>query len=111
MKDASGGIAGTITKIEPTTIEKAPRTNRRAFDGFLLENYFIPGVAAGIVEVGADAGAVDCSAGFGASCFWHPAKAKTAATASTAMIALIFFMLIHPPSSHESNCSALFAIR
>jgi hypothetical protein len=78
----------------------------------LPEDYFTPGVAAGI---GADAGVVgvivDCSAGFGASCFWHPAKAKTTATASTAMIALIFFMLIHPPSSHKSNCSALVAIR
>jgi hypothetical protein len=81
----------------------------------LPEDYFIPGVAAGIVEVGADAGVVgviaDCSAGFGASCFWHPAKAKTAATASTAIIALIFFTLFHPLSSHESNCSALVAIR
>jgi hypothetical protein len=77
--------------------------------------YFAAGVAAGIVEVGADAGVVgvtaDCSTGFGASCFWHPAKAKTAATASTAMIALIFFMLIHPLSSHKSNYSALVAIR
>jgi hypothetical protein len=79
------------------------------------EHYFIPGVAAGIVEVGADAGVVgviaDCSAGLETSCFWHPAKTKTAATASTAIIALIFFTLIHPLSSHGSNCSALVAIR
>jgi hypothetical protein len=78
------------------------------------EYYFVAGVAAGIVEVGADAGVVgvtaDCSAGFGASCFWHPAKAKTAATASTAIITLIFFTLFHPLSSHENNRSALVAI-
>ena len=81
----------------------------------LLECYFIPGVAAGIVEVDIDAGVVgvidDCSAGFGASCFWQPAKAKTAATARTVIIALIFFTLIHPLSSHESKCSALVTIR
>jgi hypothetical protein len=78
----------------------------------LPEHYFVPGVSAGIVEVGAVVGVgADCSAGFGASCFWHPAKAKTAATASTAMIALIFFTLFHPLSSHECNCSALVAIR
>lgn len=71
------------------------------------EYYFIPGVAAGIVEVGMD----DCSAGLETSCFWHPAKAKTAATTRTAIIALIFFTLIHPLSSHESNCSALVTIK
>jgi hypothetical protein len=81
----------------------------------LSEYYFTPGVAAGAVEVGADAGAVgviaDCTAGFGASCFWHPAKAKTETTTRTAIIAEIVFMLIHPLSSHENNCSALVAIR
>jgi len=79
------------------------------------EYYFIPGVAAGIVEVGMDAGVVgvidDCSAGLETSCFWHPAKAKTEATTRTAIIALIFFTLIHPLSSHESNCSALVTIK
>jgi hypothetical protein len=81
----------------------------------LPEYYFMPGVAAGAVEVGADAGVVgviaDCSAGFGASCFWHPAKAKTETTTRTAIIAQIVFMFIHPLSSHESNCSAFVAIR
>jgi hypothetical protein len=68
----------------------------------LLEYYFVPGVAAGAVEVGADAGVVgviaDCAAGagFGASCFWHPTKAKTETTARTAMIAKIFFMVFPP---------------
>ena len=52
----------------------------------------------------------DFSAGFGASCFWHPVKARTAATAETAMIAVIFFMLFHPLSSHEINRNALVAI-
>jgi hypothetical protein len=70
-----------------------------------------------VVVVVVDAGAAvvvvvtDCTVDFGASCFWHPVKTKTAATASTAMIALIFFMLIHPLSSHENNCSTLVAIR
>ena len=44
-----------------------------------------------IVEVTAD-----CSAGFGASCFWHPAKAKTATTTRAAMITVIFFMYFTP---------------
>jgi hypothetical protein len=53
----------------------------------------------------------ECSTGFGASCFWHPVKARTAATAETAMIAVIFFMLFHPQSSHEICRRALVSIR
>jgi hypothetical protein len=52
----------------------------------------------------------ECSTGFGASCFWHPVKARTAATAETAMIAVIFFMLFHPLSSLEIYRNALVAI-
>jgi len=43
----------------------------------------------------------ECSAGFGASCFWHPVRARIAATADTAIIAVIFFMLFHPQSSQK----------
>jgi hypothetical protein len=43
-----------------------------------------------IVVVGAD-----CTAGFGASCFWHPANANTAAIIVTVMIAGIFFKCFH----------------
>jgi hypothetical protein len=50
------------------------------------------------------------AAAFGASCFWHPVKARTAATAEAAMIAVIFFMLFHPLSSHEIYRNALVAI-
>jgi sugar lactone lactonase YvrE len=52
----------------------------------------------------------ECSTGFGASCFWHPVKARTAATAETAMIAVIFFMLFHPQSPHKIHRSALISI-
>jgi hypothetical protein len=45
-----------------------------------------------IVEVGTD------STGFGASCFLHPATTNAATTIATAMIANIFFMLVHPLS-------------
>jgi hypothetical protein len=64
-----------------------------------------------IVEDGADDGVIaGCSAGLGASCFWHPANAKARATARTAMIAEIFFMLIHPLSIFLINCNAFTAI-
>jgi hypothetical protein len=49
----------------------------------------------------------ECSTGFGASCFWHPVQARTVTIAETAMIAVIFFMLFHPQSSHEIYRSAL----
>lgn len=64
-----------------------------------LKDYFAAGAAAGAVVVAVEV-IVDCSAGFGfgASCFWQPVKARTAATAETAMIAVIFFMLFHPLS-------------
>lgn len=70
----------------------------------------------GAVAEGADIGAVgvtaDSPAGIGASSFfWHPAKAKTAATARDAMIAIIFFMFVHPLSPHESNRTAFVTIR
>ena len=78
--------------------------------------YFIPGIAAGavvvavdvIVEVTAVSGA---GAGFGASCFWQPANAKTVTTARTAIIAVIFFKFFHPLSSLLNNSSASVAIR
>jgi len=78
-----------------------------------IRGYYLCMGAAGTVEVAVDVtaeltvevGAV-CSAGFGASCFWHPAKANTAATVATAMIARIFFMILHPLSSHMNNSSA-----
>lgn len=57
-------------------------------------------MAAGAVVVMVEVGAV-CSAGFGASCFWHPAKAKTVAMAKMVMIAEIFFMMFHPLSSRK----------
>ncbi len=72
--------------------------------------YFIPGIAAGAVVVAVDVTA-DCGAGVGASCFWQPAKAKTATTARTAIIALIFFKFFHPLSSLLNNSSAFVAIR
>jgi hypothetical protein len=50
-----------------------------------------------MVDVGAVAGASD----FGASLFWQPITVKAATTAAAAMIALIFFIFIHPLSSHE----------
>ena len=54
-----------------------------------------------VVEVGAVAVGADCM-GLGASCFSHPATEKTMATAATAMIAEIFFMLFHPLSFRDS---------
>jgi hypothetical protein len=54
-----------------------------------------------IVVVGAD-----CSAGFGASCFWHPASANTVAAIAIEMIARIFFMNCSPPFIPESNGNA-----
>jgi hypothetical protein len=62
-----------------------------------------------IVEVTVDVTA-DCSAGFGASFFWHPTNAKTEIAARTAMIAVIFFMVRHPLSSHKCSRSAFVAI-
>jgi hypothetical protein len=57
------------------------------------------------VAVGADAAAVDVvadsTAGFGASCFWHPVTAKTVETAATAMITEIFFTILHLLSFRE----------
>jgi len=65
--------------------------------------------------VGADAAGVDVvadsTAGFGASCFWHPATAKTVATAATAMITEIFFKMFHLLSFRERNRSALAVLR
>jgi uncharacterized membrane protein len=52
----------------------------------------------------------DCSAGFGASCFWHPTNAITEMAARAAMIAVIFFMVRHPLSSHECSRSAFVAM-
>lgn len=59
-----------------------------------------------IVVVGAD-----CSAGFGASCFWHPASANTVATIAIEMIARIFFMNCSPPFIPRSNGNAFVWIR
>ena len=59
-----------------------------------------------IVVVGAD-----CSAGFGASCFWHPANANTVATIAIEMIARIFFMNCSPPFIPKSNGNAFVWIR
>jgi hypothetical protein len=62
--------------------------------------YFFSVVAAGAVVVAVDVTVevtADCGAAFGASCFWHPAKAKTVASVRTAMIAVIFFMSYSPP--------------
>jgi hypothetical protein len=50
----------------------------------------------------------DSTAGFGASCFVHPAKAT--ASTRTAMIAEIFFIFIHPLLSRGYNCSTFTAI-
>jgi hypothetical protein len=47
-----------------------------------------------MVEVGADSGAC-----FEVSLFWHPATANTVTIAATVMIALIFFISLHPLSS------------
>ncbi len=80
------------------------------------EYYFCPGAAIGAVADGADIGAVDVGAdsaagfGAGASCFWHPAIAKAAAKAREAMIAIIFFMFVHPLSPHQCNRAAFVAI-
>jgi len=80
----------------------------------LLAYYFFSGVAIGMVDVMVDViveVTADCSAGFAASCFWQPAKAKIATTTRTAMIAVIFFMLFHPPSSHLYDSNAFVAMQ
>jgi hypothetical protein len=64
-------------------------------------NYLCSGAAVDVVVVTVDVTVdviADCSTAFGASCFWHPLKARTAATAETAMIAVIFFIVFHPLS-------------
>lgn len=71
--------------------------------------YFAAGAVVVTVEVTVDVTA-DCTAGFGASCFWHPANAKTAMTARAPMIALIFFMSRHPLSSLSVRRIALVAM-
>ena len=48
----------------------------------------------------------DCSAGFGVSCFWHPANANTVATIAIEMIARLFFMNCSPPFIPRSNNNA-----
>ena len=63
-------------------------------------------VIGAVVVVGAD-----CTAGFGASCFWHPAKANTVATIAIEMIARIFFMNCSPPFIPRSNGKAFVWIR
>lgn len=108
----AAGCCGLPTVV--AEIIKALRITGRPFIVGVPEYYFCPGAAIGAVADGADIGAVDVGAdsvaGFGASCFWHPAKAKIAAKAREAMIAIIFFMFIHPLSPHESNRSAFVAI-
>jgi hypothetical protein len=65
--------------------------------GRLRENYFFAGAAGTVgvaVEVTVDVTA-DAVAGAEAFCCWHPTT-KNAATARTAMIAEIFFMVFPP---------------
>ena len=59
---------------------------------------YFAGAAAGAaaVPVGVDVGAEAGAAGFGASCFWHPANSVTAAMPRTAIIAIIFFTFFTP---------------
>jgi hypothetical protein len=102
----------------PKTIKKALRRCRKALDGRPAECYFFTGAAAGAAAVAVEVAVevtveviADCSTGFGASCFWQPANARTVTTAETAIIAEIFFMIFHPPSSQEIYRSALAAIR
>jgi hypothetical protein len=45
------------------------------------------------VPVGVDVGAEAGAAGFGASCFWHPANRDRAAIPRTTIIADIFFTI------------------
>jgi len=63
-------------------------------------------VIGAVVIVGAD-----CSAGFGASCFWHPANANTMATIAIEMIARIFFISCSPPFIPRSNGNAFVWIK
>lgn len=76
--------------------------------------YYLCSGAVGVVEVIGMVIVVvgaDCSAGFGASCFWHPASANTVATIAKEMIARIFFMNCSPPFISRSNGNAFVWIR
>jgi hypothetical protein len=102
-----------VTVIFPRNTEGPPAEIGGPFLLTCRTCYFFSGIAIGAVVVAVDVTVevtADCGAGFGASCFWHPAKAKIAETARAAMIAVIFFMCGHPLSSHLNDCRAFVAI-